>query len=210
MLEVTEYIKILIGLIAIVNPFGAVPLFISLTAGAESRERHKIINIVAIAVTVILLVALLIGEELLQFFGISINSFRVAGGILLLLMSVSMLNAKLSPTVQTKEEAEESKEKESIAVVPLAMPLLAGPGAITTVIIDAHKGSGAGHYLTSAVLILFLSLLIWMVLRLSPFITRHISATGINVFTRIMGLLLAAIAVEFMANGLKSLFPGLS
>ncbi len=210
MLEVTEYIKILIGLIAIVNPFGAVPLFISLTAGAENRERHKIINIVAVAVTVILLVALLIGEELLQFFGISINSFRVAGGILLLLMSISMLNAKLSPTVQTKEEAEESKEKESIAVVPLAMPLLAGPGAITTVIIDAHKGSGAGHYLTSAVLILFLSLLIWMVLRLSPFITRHISATGINVFTRIMGLLLAAIAVEFMANGLKSLFPGLS
>ena len=90
------------------------------------------------------------------------------------------------------------------------MPLLAGPGAITTVIIDAHKGSGAGHYLSSVVLILFLSLLIWIVLRLSPFITRHISATGINVFTRIMGLLLAAIAVEFMANGLKSLFPGLS
>jgi multiple antibiotic resistance protein len=121
-----------------------------------------------------------------------------------------MLNARLSPTVQTKEEAEESKEKESIAIVPLSVPLLDGPGAITTVIIDAHKGSGMGHYLASAFLVILLSLLIWTVLRLSPIISKHISATGINILTRIMGLLLAAIAVEFMANGLKGLFPGLS
>lgn len=210
MLETTEYIKILIGLLAIVNPFAAVPLFLGLTAGSDRTGRNRIVNIVAATVTLVLLASLFAGETLLYFFGISINSFRVGGGILLLLMSVSMLNARLSPIVQTREEVEESKEKESIAIVPISVPLLAGPGAITTVIIDAHKGAGAGHYVVSAFLIVFLSLLIWVVLRLSPFISRHISSTGLNIVTRIMGLLLAAIAVEFMANGLKGLFPGLS
>ena len=210
MLESTEYIKILIGLIAIVNPFAAVPLFLSLTAESDRTGRNRIVNIVAATVTLVLLVSLFAGETLLYFFGISINSFRVGGGILLLLMSVAMLNARLSPIVQTREEVEESKEKESIAIVPISVPLLAGPGAITTVILDAHKGAGASHYLVSAVLIVFLSLLIWVVLRLSPFISRHISSTGLNIVTRIMGLLLAAIAVEFMANGLKGLFPGLA
>ncbi len=210
MLESSEYLKILIGLIAIVNPFAAIPLFLSLTTGSARAARNRIVNIVATTVTLILLVSLFAGEGLLYFFGISINSFRVGGGILLLLMSISMLNARLSPTVQTKEEAEESKEKESIAIVPLAVPLLAGPGAITTVIIIAHRGSGIGHYLVSTLLVVLLSMIIWIVLRLSPTISRHISATGINILTRIMGLLLAAIAVEFMANGLKALFPGLS
>jgi multiple antibiotic resistance protein len=210
MLHYQDYIKIFVALFAIVNPLGAMPIFISLISGAEAKERNRIINVVATTVTVILLVSLFFGELILEFFGISIHSFRVGSGILLLLIAISMLSAKISPISQTREEAEESREKESVAVVPLSIPLLAGPGAISTVIIDAHKGYGMSHYTMIAVEIILLSLLLWIVLRLSPYISKHISATGINIFTRIMGLILAAIAVEFIANGIKGLFPSLA
>ena len=210
MLHYPDYVKIFISLLAIVNPVGAVPIFISLITGIHDKERHRIINVVAMTVGLILLVSLFFGELVLEFFGISIHSFRVGGGILLLLISISMLNAKVSSISQTNEEADESRDKESIAVVPLSMPLLAGPGAISTVIIDAHKATGVAHYGIISLEIIALSLILWIVLRLSPLISKRISMTGINIFTRIMGLILAAIAIEFMANGLKGLFPSLS
>ncbi len=210
MLEYPDYIKIFVSLLAIVNPFGAIPIFISLIGEVAKGERNRIINTVALSVSLILLVSLLFGELLLDFFGISIHSFKVGGGILLLLIAISMLNAKVSSIVQTSAEADESRDKESIAVVPLAIPLLAGPGAISTVIIDAHKATGIGHYGMIAGEIGLLGLILWLVLRLSPLISQRISATGINVFTRIMGLILAAIAIEFIANGIKGLFPVLA
>ena len=210
MLEYNDYLKIFISLIAIVNPLGAIPIFVDLIKGMADQERHRIINVVATTVGLILLTSLLFGEVILQFFGITIHSFRVGGGILLLLMSISMLHAKVSAITQTREEAEESRDKESIAIVPLSIPLLAGPGGISTVVIAAHRASGIGHYAVIAVEIAVLSLILWTVLRLAPLISKHISATGINISTRIMGLILAAIAVEFIANGLKGLFPALA
>lgn len=210
MLQYPDYIKIFISLIAIVNPLGAIPIFIGLITGMADIDRRHIINVVAATVGLILLAALFFGEMILQLFGISIHSFRVGGGILLLLMSISMLQAKVSSITQTREEADESRDRESIAVVPLSIPLLAGPGAISTVIIDAHKASGLAHYAMITLEIIMLSLMLWGVLRLSPFISQRISATGINIFTRIMGLILAAISVEFIANGLKGLFPSLA
>jgi len=209
MLDYAEYIKIFIGLLAIVNPIGAIPLFISMTADETGSQRRQTINHVGFGVIVILLVALFFGDPLLQFFGITIDSFRVGSGILILLMAIAMLHAKTSQIRQTDEEADESIDKASVAIVPLAMPLLAGPGAISTVILAAHKSSGVAHYMSIALGIALLSLVVWAVLRLSPWIERHISATGINIFTRIMGLILAAIAIEFIANGLKGLFPAL-
>jgi multiple antibiotic resistance protein len=210
MLDYAEYIKLFVGLLAIVNPFGAIPLFISMTADENIRQRRQTINMVALGVSIILLVALFFGELMLQFFGITIDSFRVGGGILILLMAIAMLHAKTSPIRQTDEEADESMEKESVAIVPLAMPLLAGPGAISTVILAAHKSSGVIHYLFISLGIIVLSLVIWIVLRIAPWVAGRIGATGINIFTRIMGLILAAIAVEFIANGLKGLFPTLA
>lgn len=210
MLLTHDYIKIFVSLIAIVNPIGAMPIFIDLISGMKDQLRLRIINVVPITVGLILLVSLFFGEFILEFFGISVHSFRVGSGILILLMAISMLHAKISPISQTKEEADESRDKESIAIVPLAIPLLAGPGAISTVIIDAHRASGIGHYAIVSFEIMLLSLILWVVLRLSPFISKHISATGINIFTRIMGLILAAIAIEFIANGMKGLFPSLA
>lgn len=209
MLEYTEYTKFLIGLLAIVNPLGAVPIFVALTSNSLEAERKKIAKIVVAAVLIILYVALLFGDWLLQFFGITIHSFSVGGGILILIMAISMLQARLSPISQTAEEAREGESKESVAVVPLAMPLLAGPGAISTVILYAHKNPGVSHYLAMSVDILIVGFLLWAVLKLVPWISRHVSQTGINIFTRIMGLILAAIAIEFIATGLKGLFPAL-
>ncbi len=210
MQDYAEYIKIFIALLAIVNPLGVVPLFISITANETPSERRTTIKQVAIGVASILLVSLFFGEALLHFFGISIDSFRVGGGILILLMAIAMLHAKTSPLKQTDKEANESLQKEAVAIVPLAMPLLAGPGAISTVILAAHKSTGIMHYLMVALGIIALSIITWIALRLSPWIQKRISATGLNIFTRIMGLILAAIAVEYIANGLKGLFPALA
>jgi multiple antibiotic resistance protein len=208
-MDYTEYTKFFLGLLAIVNPFGAIPIFVALTADVPNAERKRIARLVVIAVSIILLVSLAFGERVLGFFGITLNSFTVGGGILIMLMAISMVQARLSPVSHTKEEAKESESKASVAVVPLAMPLLAGPGAISTVILYAHKDPRAGHYLLMSAEILILAVILWAVLQMVPWISRHISQTGINIFTRIMGLILMAISIEFIANGLKGLFPGL-
>jgi multiple antibiotic resistance protein len=118
MLDYTEYVKILVALLAVINPLGAIPIFITLTPNEALEARQKIAKTASLSATLILLVALFAGEWMLAFFGISVSSFRVGGGILILLMAVSMLQAQLSPTVQTKEEAEESDRKQDIAIVP--------------------------------------------------------------------------------------------
>lgn len=210
MLDYAQYIKIFIGLLAILNPLGVIPLFIGMTADESPKQRRRTIDMVAIGVTVILLVSLFLGEHLLSFFGITIDSFRVGGGILVLLMAIAMLHAKTSLMKQTDKEADESIEKESVAIVPLAMPLLAGPGAISTVILAAHKSTSVMHYLIISLCIVLLSVVVWAALRMSPWIERRIGSTGINVFTRIMGLILMAIAIEFIAAGLKGIFPVLA
>lgn len=210
MLDLAEYVKIFVGLLAIIEPFGIIPIFISMTADQTDAQRKKTVNMMSIAVLIILWVSLFVGEPLLQAFGISIDSFRVGGGILILLMAISMLNAKTSPVRQTLAEASETHHKESVAIVPLAMPLLAGPGAISSMILVTHKSSDVMHYVVLAIGILVMTLLIWALFRLSPIISGYLSQTSLNVVNRIMGLILAAIAVEFITNGMKGLFPVLA
>lgn len=210
MLEYTDYIKIFIALLAVVDPIGIVPIITAMTSRHKEADIKIIARTVVLAVTAILLSALFFGEDLLVFFGISINSFRVSGGILLMLMAISMLQAEVSATVQTKEEAREGEGKESIAVVPLAMPLLAGPGAISTIILYAPSGRGINHYVLMSLDIIAVAVILWIVLSCIPWLTRNLSKTSINIFTRLMGLLLSALAVEFIASGLKGLFPALA
>ncbi|MEJ2696102.1 MAG: MarC family protein [Candidatus Sulfobium sp.] len=209
MLELTVYIKIFTTLLAIVNPLGIIPIFVSLTSGLDEGERSRIAHKTSVAVAVILIVATLLGKPLLGFFGVSIASFKVGGGILLLLMSISMMQARYAQSKQTPEEAAEAEEKESIAVVPIAMPLLAGPGAITTVIIYANASSNPLHIGLIVVICVLIALTAWLALIAAGSVGRLLSRTGINIATRLMGLLLAAIAVEFIAGGLSLLLPGL-
>jgi multiple antibiotic resistance protein len=210
MLEYTDYIKIFIALLAVVDPLGVAPIIAALTTRVGDAELKKIAATVAVTVSTILLLALFIGENMLIFFGISIHSFMVSGGILLMLMSISMLQARTSETVHNKVEAKEGEAKESIAVVPLSMPLLAGPGAISTVILYGQSGSGYRHFVFMTVDIVLVVAILWVVISCIPWLARHLSRTGINIFTRLMGLILSALAVEFIATGIKGLFPALA
>jgi multiple antibiotic resistance protein len=206
MLDFTEYTKIFISLFAIIDPFGIIPIIIAFTAGMTAQKRDRVGRIASLAVLVILLAALLLGEAILEFFGISIHSFRTAGGILLLLMSINMLigdKPKLSP------EDSDSDATSSVAIVPLSTPLLAGPGAISTVILDAHKGNSVGHYGAMALVLVLLSLIVWITFLIAPWVSQRLGKIGSTIVTRMMGLLLAAIAVEFIAGGLRGLFPTL-
>lgn len=206
MLDFTEYTKIFISLFAIIDPFGIIPIIIAFTAGMTAQKRERVGRIASLAVLFILLAALLLGEAILEFFGISIHSFRTAGGILLLLMSVNMLigdKPKLAP------DDSDADATSSVAIVPLSTPLLAGPGAISMVILDAHKGSNLGHYGAMVLVLAVLSLIVWITFLIAPWVSQRLGKIGSNIVTRMMGLLLAAIAVEFIAGGLRGLFPTL-
>ncbi|HWP94970.1 MAG TPA: YchE family NAAT transporter [Gammaproteobacteria bacterium] len=205
-----EYLKFFVGLIAVLNPIGAIPLFIAMTHNETDRQRRRTASVAGLTVCVVLLVSLLIGEELLRFFGISIPSFRVVGGILIFMMALAMLQAKLSPVRQTEEETREGTEKESVGIVPLGLPLLAGPGSISTVILHGANGGTALHYAVLCAGIVIVSVLVWLSLRAAPLLVAMLGRTGINVFTRIMGLIMAAIGVEFVVQGVRQLLPGLA
>ncbi len=210
MLEWTEYVKILVAVLVIVNPLGAVPFFISLTTNSTPAERRRIPNTTSLSIAVVLVGSALIGEGLLAFFGISIASFKVGGGILLMLMAVSMMQARQSRSRQTREEALEAEEKENIAVVPLAIPLLAGPGAISTVIIYSSQSSHPLHYLLIMASGIVVAAAVWLALQSAERVARLLGTTGINIAVRLMGILLAAIAIEFIASGAVTLLPGLA
>lgn len=200
------YSRFLIGLIAILDPFIAVPIFLSVTAGRSDRERARTVKIVTLTVFFVLFGASLLGETLLKFMGGSLASFRVGGGLVLLLMALAMLNARAGDVRQTAEEADEMGQGSGAGVVPLAVPLLAGPGAISTVIVASH-GSGWLHHVMIAACIALACAVLWIVLNLAGPVGRRMGTTGLNIANRLLGLLLAAFAIESMATGLKALFP---
>ena len=201
--------KTFISLLALVNPLGAIPFFITFTATNSRRERQRIIRIASFTVAVVIAFTTLAGEQVIHFFGISVNSFQVGGGIIMLLMAISMINAQPGGTKTTPEEAVEGELKENIAVVPLAIPLLAGPGTISTVIIYSDK---AQNFVQTLGLIgsgVVIALLTFVALSAADPISRVLGRTGINVATRLMGLMLAALGVELIVDGLVALIPAL-
>jgi multiple antibiotic resistance protein len=202
--------KIGIALFAIVNPIGSVPIFISATDGWEQKQKLRTANVVALTVFLVLGASALFGEGILDFFSISIPSFQVGGGILILLIAINMLHAKQSHSKQTPEEAKTMEERDVIAIVPLSIPLLAGPGAISSMIIAAQDSATLGGQLSLLLPISVVAMLIWLTLQLSGYIAGKLGTIGINIVTRLMGLILAAMAVEFIAHGLSGLFPALA
>jgi multiple antibiotic resistance protein len=199
--------KIGIALFAIVNPIGSVPIFISATDGWEQKQKMRTANVVAVTVFLVLSASALFGEGILDFFSISIPSFQVGGGILILLIAINMLHAKQSHSKQTPEEAKTMEERDVIAIVPLSIPLLAGPGAISSMIIAAQDSANLGEQLSLLLPISVVAVLIWLTLQLSGYIAGKLGTIGINIVTRLMGLILAAMAVEFIAHGMSGLFP---
>jgi len=205
----TFIVKAGISLLAILNPLGAIPLFLGLTEGMESAGRRRTGRAAGFAVGVVLVVAVWFGQDILEVFGVRIASFQVGGGILALLMAIDMLQARLSPAKQTREEAREAGSRDSVGVVPLGIPLLAGPGSISLAIVGAEQAAGTAETVGLTVVVVALGALVWGVLRAAEPLGRVLGRTGINIITRLMGLVLAAIAIEFIATGMADLFPGL-
>ncbi len=204
-----EYLRFIATLTAVLDPFLAVPIFLGITAERDLRSRHGLANAVTLTVFVVLAGAAVFGEALLKLLGASLPAFQVGGGLVLLLMALAMLNAQVGGMRQSRVEEEELESGIYSGVVPLAVPLLAGPGAIGTTIIAAQAG-GFTHIAIVIGCILLVCAILWAVLRLADGVGQRMGRTGLNIATRLLGLLLAAIAIETMADGLKVLFPGLT
>ena len=207
-----DLIKPLIALLAIVNPIGVVPFFIHFTQSFSREQRQRTMRISSFTVFVVIAVSALAGLKVIEFFGISLASFQVGGGTLLLISSLAMLNAQPAETKPT--DVADGKDKvdagASIAVVPLAIPLLTGPATISTVVIYAEK---TRHLWELGVMVGYaavIGLTTYAAFAASGKIARVLGRTGINVMTRLMGLILAAMAVELLADGLIKLFPVLA
>jgi multiple antibiotic resistance protein len=209
MLSFAAYAKIFVAMIVIVNPLGIIPVFVAMTPHMGHLERKKTARIAAITVVIVLLVAAILGERVLELFGISIASFKVGGAILVMTAALSMMQAMPSRDKQTPEEAKEAEDKASIAVVPLAIPLLAGPGAMSTIIIYASEKKTLLHLLMVCGAAVAVALFTWLALRVASQLGQRLSKTTVNVATRIMGFLLAALAVEIFAGGIVELIPAL-
>ena len=157
----TEYSRFVIALFAILTPFAAIPIFLSLTEGQSEKEKAHTARTAVLTIAVLLVTAAFLGESILRLIGTSLPSFRVGGGLVLLLMALSMMNARVSSVQQTREEAEEAVQKQAIGVVPIGIPLLAGPGSISAVIIQMERSADWGHRAAVVACILFVCALVW-------------------------------------------------
>ena len=197
------YVTVLTTVFAILNPIGAIPTLIALTEGYTLRERLHVVDRSVLVASGMILGFMLVGIYVFLVLGIDISDFKVAGGILLFKVAFDMLQGKTSNTKLTGAEQEESMEKESIGIVPIGTPLLAGPGSITTAIIFFNSNTTIGvdkvMVVLAIVTVMFMS---YAILRFSlPLFTR-LGKTGSLIISRIMGLLLASIAIEFITTGL--------
>ncbi|MFN7920644.1 MAG: MarC family protein [Bryobacteraceae bacterium] len=199
-----QFLQVLIALLAITDPPGAVPIFLSLTTGMPPEVRAKAPLRAAVAVVVILAVALLAGEALLRLFGISLPAFQAAGGLLIVLMGLEMLRG--SPT-KVQDESKHEDDSEDRILVPLAMPLIAGPGSIATVITFAARRKAWTDNWQVAAAIVVVGVVVYLTLRSAAWLQRHISARGQRIFLRFMGLILVAIGAQLLLSGVHGFRP---
>src|SRR5256885_1006400 len=207
-----DLLKPLIALLAIVNPIGVVPFFIHFTQRLTPEQRRRTIRVSSFTAFIVIAMSAVAGLRIIEFFGISLASFQVGGGTLLLISAIQMLNAQ--PAEARKEDVSEGTSKvdagASIAVVPLTIPLLTGPATISTVVIYSER---TRHWWELAVLVgygVVVGIATFLAFSASGRIAKVLGQTGINIMTRLMGLILAALAVELLADGLTKLFPVLA
>ena len=201
-----EYVRLLVGLLALINPLTVLPIFLGFVQGRSSAEKTHISTVAALTVLVTLLIFTYLGSALLDLFAITIESFRIAGGILLLLTALEMMRAKAT----TERAGDAETNLTSIGIVPLGIPLLAGPGAIVTTIVDATAVPAFAHKIAVSAVILIVAIVVYATLRLSAKAGAYMSATAMTIFNRVMGLIIASIAVEFIIGGLAAKFPVLT
>ena len=203
--------KPLVTLLAIVNPLAIVPFFIHYTQGFSKEQKKRTVLISSFSAFVVIATSALLGLQILEFFSISLASFQVGGGMLLLISAMNMLNAQPAEAKPSTHEMEDGAAKAamgaSIAVVPLTIPLLTGPATMSTVVIYAEKAKTFPQLATLVGYGLVIALATALCFAAAQPIARLLGKTGINVMTRLMGLILAALSVEVMSEGLIKLFP---
>ena len=210
----TEIIKIILAFMVLINPFSALTLFLDSTHGYSLNNRRKVARIACLTIFITISFFTLAGETLLKLLGISIGSFQLAGGILVFLIALNMMNGEGNPVKPDQESfdvdhLQGAPPTMAAAVVPIAIPMMIGPGGISTVIIYSSQVTGILQ--VSAILIagLFISLFCYVALMAAGRISRLLGDTGLNIMSRIMGMLLAAVSIEIIVNGLRTLFPDL-
>lgn len=192
---------------SIVDPFAAVPIFLALIGDRSREEQRSAAKRAALTCFVVLTAFGAAGTLILHFFSITLPAFKIAGGIILFVVGFEMLRARHSSTRSSKEEQDEAHAKEDVAVIPVGLPLLAGPGAIATVMVLAGKASSLAHRGVVLASVLLVCVLAALVLGSATYVARVLGKTGINLIGRIMGLILTATAVQFVLDGAKEAFP---
>lgn len=203
------YIKVFIALMILVNPFEGIPLFLSKTNHCTPEEKAAIAKKTSLAVFLILVLSLFFGKYILQLFGITIASFSLAGGIIIFLIAIDMVLGK-SDSGEKSLPNDPVYNPSDIAIVPLAIPLLAGPGAISSVIVYGSTSTGLVNDLILAVIVLMVGISVRLSLRAASKMEKFLHDTGVKVLTKISGLLVAAIAVEMIFHALIQVFPSLN
>lgn len=209
MISEAALVSFVAALLSMMNPIGNLGIFASLTEGRPTAETKRTAWVCAAAVTITLLVVAWAGTVLMTFFGITVDSMRAAGGIIVLLIGLHMLAHKSDHPGSPAEHAD-AKSRSSIAVVPMAIPIVAGPGTMATVLVAAQQNPTLLNKVEISVVIAVLAGLVGLLFSFATPIAERLGAAGMGVVTRIMGLILAAIAMGMLAEGLKGLLPGLA
>jgi len=195
------------SLVVIINPLMVTSVFITLTANATPEAKRSIIRRTSLTAFMVLLVFAISGTLIFKFFSITIGAFQIAGGIILFSVAMGMLHARTSRTKQTPEEMDEAMSRDDVAVVPLAIPIVSGPGAITTVIVLSGETRAIPSMAVLFLAIVVAMVIVFVMLRNAARIQRFMGPSGLNITTRLMGLVLAAIAVQFVIHGVESVLP---
>jgi multiple antibiotic resistance protein len=191
------------SLLSIINPLSAAPMYLALTDGYSREQRRKTLRSGIVTAFAIMAVFGLVGGAIFQLFGITINAFRIAGGFIFFGIGMDMLQAKRARGKATEEEEQEGRVRENVGVTPLGIPMITGPGAITTVMVlmtQAGSPARVGMVFASVILVLAIT---WATLTTAPRLVRFFGQTGLNVMTRLMGLLVTVIAVQFIVDGAR-------
>jgi len=191
-------------LFIIIDPMGLAPIFLALTSGMTKAQRRAIAIRACLIGAALMLAFLFLGEALLGFIGISMPAFRIAGGVLLFLTALEMLFQKRQ--ARREDNATEVETHDDPSVFPLAMPLIVGPGAITTIILLAGQANGAADLAAVAAVMFTVLASVFVAFLLAPYLERLLGKTGINILTRLLGMLLAALAVQFILDGVSQSF----
>jgi len=208
-LEGSAYVRFsvlaLSSIFFLVDPFAALPTFLAVTSGQDARKRRRTARKASLTAFVVLTAFAIAGTYIFRMFGITLPAFEIAGGVILLLIGLDMLEAKRSPTQESSGETAEAASKEDVGIVPMGIPMLAGPGAITSVMVLVGQAQNHWQFGTIIVSIAITAAISFAVLGSATRVAMLLGETGIRILVRIMGMLLVALAVQYFVNGMTDL-----